>query len=457
MRPPPSLALRLLGGGALLVILALAGTGAVLSVLSRAQVGELFRRELIDHLDELTAQIELGPDGALALKHALSDPRFERPYGGRYWQLDLDGSTGLRSRSLWDRSLPASSEPAVLGALVPHQVDLPGIGRVQVIERRVRFAAAPERTIRAAVALPVAEMTALTARFDHMLALTLALLGLVLLLGSAVQVRVGLQPLRHLARAVAAVRRGATGRVEGDFPSEVMPVVAALDQVLDQRAATTARAQAQAADLAHGLKTSLQVLLMQADELLATGETRGEAMRHELLRLQALVAHQLARARAHGPALQAGGTPLAESVAALVRVIEPLAAGRGLAIACAVPLRHRFAGDARDLEEMLGNLLDNACKWARRRIGVASRLEGDRLLLSVEDDGPGIAPAARAAVFDRGRRLDEQQPGHGLGLAIVRELAELYGGAVTLAPATLGGLRVELCLPAASEAEGSAD
>jgi len=445
-----SLRLRLLSGAALLIVLALLGTGLALSAVFRDHVAAQYERELGDHLNQLAALLRLDPQGRPALEHDPSDPRFERPYGGRYWQVEVAGRPPpLRSPSLWDRSLPLAPDEPPPGVLHRHELEIPGIGRVLLLERLVRFAGPQDPPIRLAVALPAAEPAQVAADFDRMLGLALGLLALALLVGSALQVTVGLRPLRRLALAVGEVRDRAASRLSGDFPAEVAPLVDELNSVLGQREAMLARARAQAADLAHALKTSLQVLLLQADELESSGNEAGARLRRQVLRMQGVVEHQLARARAQSrPPTPAAAAPVAMSLDALLRVLSPLASQRGLVVEREVPAGHWFAGDAGDLEEMLGNLLDNACKWARTRVRVESRVApGGGIVLRVEDDGPGLDARQREAAFERGRRLDERRPGSGFGLAIARELAEHHGGRATLARSPLGGLSAELELP----------
>jgi signal transduction histidine kinase len=413
-----SLRWRLLLGAAVLITVAVAGTGLVLSQLFRWHVTEQYATELVNHLDHLTSLLQLDAAGSLTLESGPSDPRFHAPYGGRYWQVERAGQQPLRSRSLWDQSLTLEQDRLATGELHRHEVDVPGVGRVLVLERLVRFAESPDEAVRVATALPTGEIDAVVRRFDRLLAVALGLLAVSLLAASALQVTVGLLPLNHLGRALGKVRAGAASRLEDGFPVEIHPLIDELNTLLEEQERTVARARAQAGDLAHGLKTSLQLLLLEADRLDAAAG-RGCGVREQVTRMQTLIEHQLARARAQSRHQSRGpGVAVAPSVAALRRVLDPLAARREVAIAAAVPPTHRFAGDAADLEEMLGNLLDNACKWARSRVRIASRVEGGRLRILVEDDGPGLGETQRAAVFARGKRLDERVPGTGLALQL---------------------------------------
>ncbi len=263
-------------------------------------------------------------------------------------------------------------------------------------------------------------------------------------------VRKAVAPFRSLRAGLAAVREGRSRRIEGDYPTEVQPLVSDLNALLDEREHAVARALSTAGDLAHGLKTPLAVLAQEAEQAGAAGHTELAATLHQLVeRMRRQADHHLARARATASAHAAPGLrcSVLPSVEGLVRTMRRLYAGRELAIDIEVSPAHAIRGTREDLDEMLGNLLDNACKWARARVAIASSIEGDQLAIAVDDDGPGLDPSLRARVLQRGVRADEHVGGSGLGLAIVSDLAELYGGAVTLESSPLGGTRARLLLP----------
>jgi signal transduction histidine kinase len=265
-------------------------------------------------------------------------------------------------------------------------------------------------------------------------------------------VRRGWLPINQLRARLARLNAGAERRLDGEYPSEVAPLVGDLNALLDQRDASVAQARATAGDLAHGLKTPLAVLLSEADRAEAAGQVDlARAVREQVDRMRRQVDYQLAQARAD--ALRRGragaGASVAASAHALARTLRQLHVERGIAIDVDAPTDLHVRVEREDLDEMLGNLLDNACKWASTRATLSARRDGDRAVVVVDDDGPGIAPALREAVFARGVRADEAAPGSGLGLAIVRDLAHACGGAVALADAPSGGLRVRLELPGA--------
>jgi signal transduction histidine kinase len=263
------------------------------------------------------------------------------------------------------------------------------------------------------------------------------------------QVRSGLTSLAMLRARLGILRQGRARRIEGDYPEEVQPLVADLNALLDERERRVARAQAKAGDLAHGLKTPLAVLAQEAERAGAAGQHElAAAMGEQVERMRRQIESHLAQARADA----SGASPeararVADSAQALARTLLRLHAERGVAIDVQVPagLVVRIARE--ELDEMLGNLLDNACKWARSRVTIAAVASEGRIVIDVDDDGSGLEPEMREQVLRRGVRADETAPGSGLGLAIVRDLAELHGGSVALVGSPLGGIRARLELP----------
>ncbi|WP_029009338.1 sensor histidine kinase [Azospirillum halopraeferens] len=447
MRWSRSLRFRLLAGAAVWIALALTLAGGILSDLFREHVQTRFAAELTTHLDQLAAALETGADGAPALPRPLSDPRFRRPLSGLYWQVEDGGRPVLRSRSLWDVTLALPPDALADGEIHRHRIAGPDGQSLLALERMVFLPDAAE-PVRIAVAGDEAETAAARASFDRTLALSLAVLGVALIGAVLVQVAVGLRPLARLRRELAAIRAGQRRRLSGDVPEEVRPLAEDLNAVLDHGEEVVARARVQAGNLAHALKTDLAVLANDARDPASGG---GERIVRRLERMTRAIDHHMARARAaaaHGvPGVRTEVTPVIER---LVRTLSRLHAGRVLAFAvdCAPGLV--FAGERQDLEEMLGNLLDNACKWADTRVRVTVAPDpAAGLVVTVEDDGPGLAPGQRAAVLAPGVRLDEAVPGSGLGLAVVTDVAGLYGGTLALEDSALGGLKATVRLPAA--------
>jgi signal transduction histidine kinase len=275
------------------------------------------------------------------------------------------------------------------------------------------------------------------------------MLGVLSMAAGLVQVRRGLSPINSLRARVAGMHEGRDRRVEGTYPAEVQPLVNDLNALLDHREQAVQRAVAKAGDLAHGLKTPLAILAHEADRAKAAGQTE----------LAAVVAQQVERMRrqvdyhlAHARAAASGAAPgarcsIAESAEGLTRALLRLHAERGIAFDIRVPPEMTVRVQREDLDEMLGNLLDNACKWGRSRVIIDASHTGTGVEIAVEDDGRGLAEGMRETVLRRGVRADEEAPGSGLGLAIVRDLAEVYGGAISLDESPAGGVRARLRLP----------
>jgi signal transduction histidine kinase len=286
----------------------------------------------------------------------------------------------------------------------------------------------------------------LTMRLDHAWILLGALIFIVI---GVTQMRRGLSPFDELRQRLGAVRDGSQRRLEGRYPSEVQPLVNDLNTLLDHRDDAVRRALGKAGDLAHGLKTPVAVLMHEADRADAAGQYEVAAeMRTQLDRMRRQLDYHLAHARAAASGAPLGArSSVAESASALARTLLRLHADRGLSIDVNVSPGHAVRAQREDLDEMLGNLLDNACKWAKSRICITSAIESSNILITIDDDGTGLDPTMRDTVLQRGVRADEAAPGSGFGLAIVRDLAELYGGSIALERAESGGVRAALRLP----------
>jgi signal transduction histidine kinase len=281
----------------------------------------------------------------------------------------------------------------------------------------------------------------------------LAVAAILCLLFGFLHVRHGISPINQLRNRLTAMHKGSATRVGGSYPAEVQPLVDDLNALLEERERRVARAIAKAGDLAHGLKTPLAVLAHEAQQVRALGhEQLASDMDQQIDRMRRQIDYHLAQARSAASfASPSARAPIAASAEGLVRALGRLHAERDLQIEIVAPASHAFRGHPEDLDEMLGNLLDNACKWARTQVRLTSSKEGEQIVITIDDDGPGIEPSMREAVLQRGIRADEVAQGSGLGLAIVRDLAEIHGGAIWLEESPLGGARARLTLPAQDE------
>lgn len=453
---------RLLLLAALVLALALAAAGWGIARLFERHVTQQFDLRLQDQMTQLLASLQADAQGRPVLTRALADPRWERPYSGLYWQVqpadEARAEPWLRSWSLWDARLDLPADTLADGALHRHTLVGPMGQPLRVLERTVRVGD-PPLAWRVAVAAQETELRAALADFRGALVLSLGLLAALLMLALWAQVSVGLRPLRALQQAVRRVRQGAGTRLQGAFPAEVQPLVEDFNRVLDHADEVVERARRLAGNLAHGIKTPLAVMSALADDETLPRAQLVRQWREQLQMVQDQVDWHLRRARAAALAGRGQRTLVAPALEALLRVMRKVHAGDDrapLVWTLQVAPDLAFAGELQDWQEMAGNLLDNAGRWARQRVVVTALRQGAQLVLRVEDDGPGLSAAQCAEVLCRGIRLDERAPGSGLGLDIVRELARLYGGDIELTRSALGGLCAELRVPAAPPPAASA-
>lgn len=445
-----SLKLRLLAAGAASILLALAVAAFGLLLLFERHVERRMVAELQANLRQLVIGLERGPDGALNLARPPAEPRFEEPLSGLYWQIAAEPQGPvLRSRSLWDAVLNLPSDRLVDAEVHEHTIAGPGQSSLLVVERSITLPASlGGGAVRVAVAIDRAEIHAAGRAFAADLVPSLTLLAAFLLAASWAQVVVGLRPLDAVRRRLHAVRSGQEARLGTAFPDEVRPLAAEVDHLLDAQEAAIARARTRAADLAHGLKTPLTILASDAEELRTRGEsgiadeiaTVADGMRRHVER-------ELARARAGIRARSSAAQPVRPTVDQVVAVLRRTPRGQSLHWSIEVAQDLAAPVDAQDLAEIVGNLGENAVKWAASAVRIAGRREAEAVTISVEDDGPGVPDDQIGAVLARGGRLDEAQPGSGLGLAIVSDLAEAYGGSLALGRSRLGGLSAAVRFP----------
>jgi signal transduction histidine kinase len=454
-----SLALRLFFSATTWTVVILVVTGIVLSSIYRAAVERAFDRRLGVYLRALVSDVATPEENSAKFPQSIGEPLFDLPLSGWYWQVTrLDAPTPdvRSSRSLWDGTLPhlADLNPSsVAGGARQGYGEGPGGQQLRIVERTIDLG--EEGRYLVAVAGDAAEIDEEIRSFDGALLVTFGVLGVVLLLITTFQVRFGLAPLKRISEGLAAIRSGAAERLEGAFPVEIAPLARETNALIEANRDIVTRARTQVGNLAHALKTPISVMLNEAttagsDPLAAKVREQTEIMRDQ-------VARHLERARLAARVAVIGTvTDVRPVVTALARTMEKIHHDRDIAIAVDAPEGARFRGEQQDLEEMIGNLVDNACKWAQARVAIEVLSQkpdpvGERrfVRILVDDDGPGLSPQQREQVARRGRRLDETKPGSGLGLSIVIEIASLYGGSLSLGPAPIGGLRADLILPGA--------
>jgi signal transduction histidine kinase len=451
-----SLAVRLFLSATSWTVIILFITGFVLSALYRQAVERSFDRRLGVYLRTLVAEVAAPEDASDRVQQSLGEPLFDLPLSGWYWQVTKLQSTKPEirsSRSLWDGGLPRLIDmniSATADGIRRAYVNGPEDQRLRLVERIVDLG--DEGRYLVAVAGDSTEIEEETRNFDRALMITFGTLLVVLFLTTMFQVRFGLAPLKRISEALAAIRAGTAERLEGRFPVEIEPLARETNALIEANREIVERARTHVGNLAHALKTPLSVMVNEA------GARPGDPLANKILEqtdiMSDQVARHLERARMATRMTVVGSvTDVLPAVSALARTMEKIYDRRDIAVDVTAPTPVRFRGEQPDLEEMAGNLLDNACKWAQSRVTVEVIPEisdgKQNFRIIVDDDGPGLTAEQREQVARRGRRLDETKPGSGLGLSIVVELAGLYGGQLTLGSAPIGGLRAELVLPAA--------
>src|SRR5271156_188988 len=451
-----SLAFRLFLWATGLTVVILIVTGIALSSLYRHAVERAFDLRLDVYLRTLVADVASPDEGTDKFPQSIGEPLFELPLSGWYWQvtrLDTPKPEVHSSRSLWDSNLPRvpAVEDASAGGYRKGYAQGPEDVRLRLVERNVDLGDEGRYLIQ--VAGDASEIDEEMLSFDRTIGAIFTALAGALLLTTALQVRFGLSPLERLSESLAAIRSGRAERLEGEFPVEIAPLARETNALIDANREIVERARTHVGNLAHALKTPLSVIVNEA------AARPSDPLAHKVLEqadiMRDQVARQLERARLAARSAVVGTLiDVSPIVTALARTMEKLHRARDIAIDIDVPPHARFRGEQQDLEEMIGNLVDNACKWAQARVAIevlADTPAGEskpRVRVIVDDDGPGLSPAERERVAQRGQRLDESKPGSGLGLSIVVELANLYGGVLTFGTAPIGGLRAELALPA---------
>jgi signal transduction histidine kinase len=413
-----------------------------------------FDVRLEESLSAMIAAAELDPYGEVRFNRPPVEPRFNEPYSGLYWQVSGEGHEPFRSRSLWDRELRLDLSVSCVEPCAGRKESFEN-EPLRIVERDVILPGS-QTVWRFAVAENAARLDEELVEFQRVLWISLGALGIGLLLLSAVQATVGLSPLKRMSAAMADIRSGrATRAPTEDTPPEIAPLVHELNALLDHNEKVAEAARMHAGNLAHALKTPMSVLV---NEAAGNSPDLAGTVNRELAVMRRYIDHHLARARAMGR--RSAATARAEvwpTLARLRRAIERIYADRELVVDLAGDTSAVFRGERQDLEEMAGNLIDNAAKYGGGRVFVTVSTSreptGDWVTILVEDDGAGIPREARELLFGRGARLDTGKPGTGLGLAIVRDVAAIYGGSVALAESEdLGGLAATLRLPGCPQA-----
>lgn len=451
-----SIARRMLVAAAVWSAVVLLVAGWSLQAFYRTETDQQLDLSLDDTLVTLAAAVN-SEAGEVQFDEAKlpRDERFSRALSGRYWAfLDLDAQSEVvgrkESESFFDEDAVVSPEVRAIAVKRPgtiHHLDAPGAN-----DRQVRIAVqAVQLTGRTSpillyAALDRSSADASVGAFTLRLGIALGVLAVGLIGGVLVLIRYGLRPLHEIEHKLGDVRAGRRDNLDGEYPSELAPLVKEINTLISHNRKVVERARTHVGNLAHALKTPLAVLKNEAKG----SDKLSDLVRRQTESMITNVNSYLKRAQAAAQAEVLGArTEVKEPIEGIARMLERLHRGKGVAIDVDVDPRAVFRGERGDFDELVGNLLENAAKWCKSRVNVTVALTDDGMDLKVDDDGPGLPAEHRAKALERGKRLDESEPGTGLGLSIVTELADIYGGRLHLEDSPLGGLRARLVLPAA--------
>jgi signal transduction histidine kinase len=455
-----SLSRRLFLSSAVWTLLVLPLAGAVLISLYRDAVERSFDARLNQYLEYLIAITSPDQGIDIAEPGSLGEPLFSLPSSGWYWEIRSAGGAPVtyKSVSLVSENLKFPSEAGA----VPDETEIrkaylagPENQALRVLEREITISQKDQqRRYVYAVAGDASEIEDEVGAFGTMLAVAFAILGAGLLVATFFQVKFGLRPLHEISERLALIRSGKASHLEGNPPEEIKPLQEELNALILSNQAIIERARTHVGNLAHALKTPLSVITNEArerdDDFAAKVEGQAELMRE-------YITHHLTRAQVAARVSIVGGvTDVNETLSSLTNALARIYSERNLRFEVECPVDAKFRGEKQDLQEMVGNLLDNACKWADSKINVHVEMDksikianAKHFTVLVDDDGPGLSAIELEAVIKRGERLDEKKPGSGLGLSIVADLSEMYYGSFVLQQAPTGGVRARLTLPAA--------
>jgi len=427
------------------IVIALAATALLMGRFYRDHIEDHYDSHVATHLEELVVAVETGPDGKPLLSREPTDPRFHRPDSGWYWEILAGGIPLIKSSSLGDKHLDLNKLTLEEGHDMQMMVG-PNQHKLRAHVIHVAYPHEPGSLTFIATA-PVMEIKDDVHDFYTHIITSFLVLGIGLSVAVVVQVMVALKPLKAIHSAISDIKGGKMGRLPRDFPKDVQPVVDELNFLLDHNEVLLKRARTQLGDLAHAVKNPLTVIRNEARNM--SGK-QGQLILDQSHVMASNIDHYLSRARIYGKQDAIGyRTSVKSIIDDLSFAVEHIHKERDINVEMQCLEDKWFRGEAQDLEEMAGNLIDNAFKWAKSKVMVKCASDHNRLALIIEDDGPGIAEEELKTVTRRGRKLDETTPGHGHGLGIVKDIAELYGGALDLGRSELGGLKAELDLPAA--------
>ncbi len=419
-----------------------------LSNLFEKHVEARIQSELTNHLNQLILSIKENKPGKLSLQKPLSDPRFNQPFSGLYWQVSSKDGGLLKSRSLWDFKLGVSNKIKTANGLQEYSINGPDDSELFSMVQYVSLdAGSGEKFFLMIVSLDHSEITKAVDNFSYDLALALGTLAIILLITVLIQVFVGLAPLRKIKTELAQLQSGERQNLDDSYPEEVLPVIKQINDFIKSQEIAAERGRARASDLAHGFKTPLSILTAEARRLEAQGNTHStQILRQQITIMRQHVERELARAKLQSIQPQTSKkTNIKDTIEKLIATFERLTDERPINWIIDIPADLSIQMDSGDFVEVCGNLLENAQKWSKTSIAIyAKKIRNDRVVLEIEDDGPGVEDSQLEEILQRGKRLDETTNGTGLGLAIANDIMQAYHYSLEPYHAKRGGLGMRL-------------
>jgi len=437
---------RLMFGALIWVTIALIASHIILSNLFKIAVENNFDDRLRVQAQEILSLIQINAENKFELKRKINNPRLSLPGSGWYWQITPQNGTTLRSRSLWDNVLPIPEKMTWQPGFSKAYKQGLSFGEDVHVLSGVFSLPKTRQKIRILVAGPRTEIDRSIDQFKIQLIWGLLTLGVGLMAAVFFQIQFGLRPLAQLGNALQDIQNGSKQRLDGQYPEEIKPVVNELNTVLDHSEQRIKRTRKEIGDLAHALKTPIAIIQNEAENNTHSQEMM--LIQTQCQIMQDRIHYQLARARTAGTKhLLGSNIPIEPVLQSIKKTMKMLHVGNCPALLIETQQNVCFRGDRQDLEEIMGNIIDNACKWANEKIIITALFQSQNLSITVEDDGLGLTPEQSKTALKRGQRFDGEQPGSGLGLAIVHDIVQLYQGQINLSRSHLGGLSVEIIFP----------
>lgn len=434
--PGMSLRLRLLLAMVLWVSVGIAAIWLSATRVFASHVERSYHEELEVHVRELARLTRVGPDGQPVLTRPLSDPRYEVPLSGFYWQVTADGKLPLRSASMTRGEL---DEQVAHSPVISHRLDHGPSG--PAITYGFARPVSPTGMVHFVIATDQSELDRLVSGFTRELTAWLLVLALLLLATGLAVIGFGFRPLDRLGRDIAKLRAGKAQRLSGQYPSEIAPLVADLNDYISHNAQMVSRARVQAGNLAHSLRTPLAVVVDEAERL-AAGEAApdsGRALLEQAQMMERHVEYELARVRfTSGARVPGTSTALPQALVPVITAMRRIHPDKSFSVTGPQNGKIDVPADPVDLQELLSILLDNAGKWASAAVAVSIAPVGEGARIVIADDGPGMTPDQIATAFEVGTRFDAGVPGSGLGLAIAKEICDALGATLELRAAPHG-------------------